>query len=264
MKALHMVFIAVLLTFAFGCGSDSGNQMMEKADNLSFNEDNTSENDVKTIVDERKLIRNAVIRFQTDNPMEINAFIKRITSDNKGYIADETSYKEDERTYYSLQLKIPADKYEYILDKIEKKAGKLDSKEVKVKDVTDEFTDTEVRLKNKRLLEEKYQELLKKTSSISEIMEVERQINTIREEIELVERRFKGLQNKINYSQIDVNFYETKSNELGFGGKLVNSLSNGWENMLSFIILMLNLWPFLLVMLIGLIILVIMIRKRAK
>lgn len=264
MYAKQIIIALVLLIFSVACGNESGDRISASYIKKPL-ESNEGENDgSKSNLSERKLIKEAFLRFKTDEPKKIKQFISNILSVHKGYIESETSYKESDKTIYTMQIRVPSGKYEYILDKIENKAGKLDSKEVKVKDVSDEYIDTETRLKNKKLLEAKYQELLKKANVISEIMEIEREINILREEIESVESRFKLLQSKINYSQIELNYYEMVSTEVGFGGKLVQSFSNGWSNMLAFVILLMNLWPFFLIIIIVIFIVLYSLKKHKK
>ncbi|MEQ9415615.1 MAG: hypothetical protein RIF39_17390, partial [Cyclobacteriaceae bacterium] len=54
------------------------------------------------------------------------------------------------------------------------------------------------------------------------------------------------IKNKVSFSTLNVNYYQLLDSDFGFGSKFMASLSNGWENLLLFLIGIMNLWPFIL------------------
>jgi hypothetical protein len=55
---------------------------------------------------------------------------------------------------------VPNSNFDHIINDIGLQVGEFDSKRIDIEDVTAEFVDIEARLKNKKQLEGKYQELL--------------------------------------------------------------------------------------------------------
>ena len=116
-------------------------------------------------------------------------------------------------------------------------------------DVTERYIDLEARLKAKKELENRYLELLKKANKISEILEIEKEINNIREEIESHQGQLNYLQNRIAMSTLQIQFYK-KTADSGithsYGSKMWHSIKSGFGLISSFFLGVLYIWPFLL------------------
>jgi hypothetical protein len=76
---------------------------------------------------------------------------------------------------------------------------------IEAQDVTDEFLDTEVRLKNARAMRDRLQQLLEK-AAVKDALEIEKELGRVTQEIERMEGRLKVLRDKIAYSTITVSF----------------------------------------------------------
>jgi prefoldin subunit 5 len=84
------------------------------------------------------------------------------------------------------------------------------------------------RLNTKRKLEERYIEILKKATKVSEILEIEKQISAIREEIEAKQGQLKYLESRVSESTVTIEFYKTIAQKEGvkisYGSKIWNSI----------------------------------------
>ncbi len=133
-----------------------------------------------------------------------------------------------------------------MLQEISNSADKVDSKNIEIKDITTAYIDTKTRLQNKKLLELRYLELLKKASKISDMLAIEDKLSEIRSDIESVESQFLHMQNQVTYSSLDLTFYSksiAKETGKDFFYKVGRSLINGWELMLSLLLGLLSFWP---------------------
>ena len=83
------------------------------------------------------------------------------------------------------------------------------------------------------------------------MLSIESQIGNVRAEIESMEGRLNYLKNQVAFSTIKITYYELTGVDFGFASKFVHSLKNGWDNLLTFLIAMVNVWPFLMLMGIG-------------
>ncbi|MCK4575546.1 DUF4349 domain-containing protein, partial [candidate division WOR-3 bacterium] len=96
-----------------------------------------------------------------------------------------------------------------LLDEI-KNIGEIESKNISEEDVTEEYYDIEARLENKRKVRERLFDLLRKAYKVKEILEVEREIERVGEEIERLEGRLRYLNIKTDYARITVTIYNRR------------------------------------------------------
>jgi len=141
---------------------------------------------------------------------------------------------------------VPTENFQAFVDGISEGVEYFEQKDISRKDVTEEFVDLEARLKAKRELENRYLELLRQAKNVKEMLEIERELANIREEIEARQGRLNYLQNRVSMSTVHIEFYkETASTgvTLSYGQKMLNALKGGWDGISVFFIGLLYLWP---------------------
>lgn len=264
MKIINKLFGLVILLSLFACNSND-----YKSGDYSRTAYESDDQDVpvttvkKNIEVGRKLITVGNVNFEVDNIDATRKKIAQAVTKNNGYISSETEDKSSWQIRNVMIIRVPAQNFDKLLQKISEGVNKFDSKNIEVKDVTEEFLDIEIRLKTKKELEARYLQLLKKANTVSEILQIEQQIGTLRSEIESVEGRLRYLKNKIGFSTLTVTFYEKIANQTEFGSKFKDGFRNGWENLIWFFVGLTNIWPFVLIF-IGLIFMLISWRKKRK
>ncbi|MFT6749019.1 MAG: hypothetical protein ACJAQ1_000948 [Flavobacterium sp.] len=199
-----------------------------------------------------KIIKNANLRFETDDLIKTNAKIQASVKKLNATIQSDAEEKEYKTNTRRLLVRIPSKNFEDFITEISKGVGYFDTKEISSQDVTEEFIDIESRLKTKKVLESRYLELLKKVNKISEILEIEKQISEIREEIESKEGRLKYLNSQVSMSSVSIKFYKTQANNGGvtvsYGSKIWNSIVSGFNSVSTFFLFLLQIWPFILIL----------------
>lgn len=195
---------------------------------------------------DRKLIRNGNLDLRTGDVKKTKVEIEKITKAIKGYISSESENNYGDRIQFMQVIRVPAAQFDDLVKQVEALAEKIENKNINTQDVTEEFIDVEARLKTKKELEARYREILKQAKTVTEIMSIEGQISQVRAEIESMEGRLTYLKNQVSYSTLTVSYYESIGTEFGFFGKIKESLGNGWDNLLSFFITLVNVWPFIL------------------
>ena len=116
-----------------------------------------------------------------------------------------------------------------------------------VKDVTEEYVDVEARLKANKELEQRYLEIMKKANTVSEMLEIEKEMGTLRADIESIEGRLNVLKSQVAFSTLTVTIYETVIAPNFFGTRVGIGFVNGWNNLLDFFVFIVNLWAFFLI-----------------
>lgn len=246
-----LIGLALILNFCSN-PSDDGNRntvLAEQSKAIATEPamyDEADPNNIETeTIYERKLTKNGSIRFETSNLDKTKQLITNAVASLNGYISNDNTSESDNRTENSLIVRIPADKADSLITVIESNASKIDYKSIDVQDVTEQFIDLDTRVRTKKEVETRYRELLARATSVEEMLKIEEQIGNIRTEIESAEGRLRYLSNQVQYSTLNVAFYE-KNSDFGFWKKMGNAFSNGWNSLLWLFVGIANLWAIIL------------------
>lgn len=205
---------------------------------------------------EKKIIKNGRLTYKTADTQQSYYSILTELKKQEAYIESESQKTEYDRKNIRLTVRVESGKFDSLFSSLTKQSVDIEERMVSIEDVTERYFDLQARIKNRKALEARYTELLKKAESIKDMLEIEKSLNKLRTEIEIEEGRFRYLGKQVRYSTIQLNFYEllpyTYSSELrpGFGARLTKSLSSGWQGFLSFLVGLIGLWPFLLLLII--------------
>ncbi len=200
---------------------------------------------------EPKIIKTAEIRFEVDNYEKADKQIRKISSHYNAVIMNENERTTNLELSNNMTIKIEPDRFEKFVDTLTSIGKFLHYKNINAKDVTEEFVDLQARLKTKKEVESRFKEILQKAKTIHEILEVENEIRTIREEIESVEGRLKYLSHQVSLSTVELSYYErleyiSKPRD-SFFAKVGKAIAQGWYGLLQFFIIILYLWPLWLI-----------------
>ncbi|MEP0985749.1 DUF4349 domain-containing protein [Ekhidna sp.] len=257
MKTLT-ILIVFLMAACGGGNSDSNLSMdyeaasMEEAvieADASFSRKTANSSQSQDQEFQKKVIKTGGLSYKVESTKEEYSRINTLLEKHEAYISSENENKGYDRINYNISIKVPPQNFDPLINDLTKDR-KLDNRWVNTDDVTDRYYDLQSRIANKKKLEERYQEILQKANNVRDILEVERNLNQVRGEIESLQGQFKLLSHRITFSTIDVSFYELIPYELdqeqrpGFGTRLVNSITAGWQGFLTFLVYTLALWPF--------------------
>lgn len=262
MNSLTKYLGLFIFLIVFGC-----NQKTEMADMAMYESElappppATRQTNVENI--ERKLIKEGTVEFETNDLKLTRKTVFTAVDKFKAYVSSDQEYNAPGRKSNTIVIRVPANNFDNFLKEATLGVERFDSKEINVKDVTEEFLDVQARLKTKKELEKRYLDLLKQAKNVTDILEIEKQIGQLRAEIESIEGRLNYLQNRVSFSTLTMTFYESLPNQTEFGQKFKHGLRNGWENLIWFLVALVNIWPFIIVAL-GFIIGIQMYRKNKK
>ena len=213
---------------------------------------------------ESKIIKSGELRYQTDDLDKTYNQILEAVKKYKAIVKNDSQNNGDYEFSRNLNIRIPNENFDAFIADISKGVSYFDRKDISSQDVTEEYIDVASRIKTKKVLEERYFELLKKANKVSEMLEIEGQLSEIREEIEAKEGRLKYLQNKVAMSTLDINFYKPvaqgRKATVSYGGRIGNAIVEGFNGISNFFISLLGIWP----VIVTLVVLFILIRKRFK
>ena len=252
MKLQRKIIGLLILILMVGCAQNdqpsfdtlNEDSMAIHADEESIAEPTEQQEEMNV---ERKLIKEGRVEFETDDIISTRTQIFESIEKYKGYSSSDQEYKSTGRISNTIIIRVPANNFDLLLSDATKGVTKFDSKNIEVKDVTEEFLDIQARLKTKKELESRYLEILKKANSVTEMLEVEKQLGQLRAEIESVEGRLKYLESKVSFSTLTMSFYQTVPNETKFGNEFKVGFKKGWDNLIWFFVILINIWPFILI-----------------
>ncbi|MCS6901863.1 MAG: DUF4349 domain-containing protein [Polyangiaceae bacterium] len=125
------------------------------------------------------------------------AEVERIAREVGGFVT--------KRTDRQITARVPAARFYETVGRLEK-LGDVIQRDVTAQDVTEEYLDTEVRLRNARAMRDRLEQLLAKANTVQDSLMIERELNRIAAEIERMEGRLKFLRDRAAYSTITVSF----------------------------------------------------------
>jgi hypothetical protein len=105
----------------------------------------------------------------------------------------------------AITIRVPAGRFDEAVKRIEK-IGDVLHRNVSAQDVTEEFADLDVRLRNARAIRDRLEILLAKSTKVEESLLIERELGRVAGDIERLEGRMKFLRDRAAYSTITVRF----------------------------------------------------------
>lgn len=213
---------------------------------------------------EQKIIKEATLKFETDNLENSFSQIKKAASTSKARIINDSEGKDFATLFRNLTIKVPSQNFDRFISDVSKGVSYFEIKNISAQDVTEQYIDLTSRLKTKKKLEERYLEILKKANKVSEILEIEEQISAIREEIESKEGQLKYLESRVSESTVTIEFYKTipekEGVKISYGSKLGTAIKSGFFSLSDLLISLLSVWPFVILFFVF----AYFIRKRLK
>ena len=206
----------------------------------------------RTETAERKIIKQGNIKFATEDIDETKSFIAQTVQELHGYISEDNAEGYSHRIEHRLTIRVPADKFDSLLQMISESVSKFDSKKIEALDVTEEYIDVAARIKTKKELQSRYAELLNQAANVDEILRIEREIGNLQTEIESVEGRMRYLVDRIAFSTLNVLYYQEIAHEgsyrFMFFVEIADGFKRGWEGFLWFLVGLSHFWVFILLM----------------
>lgn len=275
LKFAKILLFVLLLSFAFtNCGKASRGVRDEQASSYSIEEkieqektkkseaprneggdvDDVLNKDAKTdnsiLKQPQKIIKTAHLSYRVE---DINESYKKILNTIKKHgaiVSAENQENVGYRIQNSITIRVMPEKLDTLVTDLTKEAIYIDYKRITADNVTAEYVDAQSRLKTKKEVELRYIELLKRANTIGEILNVERELRVIREEIEAFEGKLKVMNDQIDFSTINLNIYQEIKSSLnpddGFFSKIWKAIKGGWKGLQLLIVGLLYLWPLLL------------------
>lgn len=244
-SGLTIVLFIILLAFAAaGCGAYKSQQLSGSArnqavtDKAGSQEPGSPNGAATSYLDmERKTIQNARLDMRVEEVPQAVEKIITFCTDNGGYMVNSHIYRDEQRYSAQLAIKVPKANLEGAMASISQ-LGEVIDRVVTSQDVTEEYYDSEARLRVLKAKEERLVGLLAKAVGISDIISIENELGKTRGEIEVLAGRLQYLSNATEYSLIDVELRQAVPGAVkapqGTLGKALQGLISSLNGLINF------------------------------
>lgn len=209
-------------------------------------------NNSKKVGRKDKTIKRGYIQIRVMDVIDAKEFVNQIVASHNSHYENESYSDSDYESNYSLVIRIPAQSFSSFVSALEAGENKITSKQISAENVTAEYFDIKVALENKERYLEQYRELLKKTGSVKDLLEVQERIRRLSEEMDVSKGRLAYLDDNVNYSTLNLTLTQRheriiSKTPINFGQRIINAFKNGGETIASLLIFLVGLWPFILI-----------------
>ncbi|MFK7767594.1 MAG: DUF4349 domain-containing protein [Mariniblastus sp.] len=179
----------------------------------------------------RKIIYNTKIGLVVKDYPTFESTLPQLVNSHGGFIASNNT----DRRYNNSQsgtwiVRVPVSEYSDFLTGITS-LGFAESRNEKAQDVTEEFVDVEARVKNKKQLEQRILKMLEdRSGKLTDVLEIERELSRVREEIERMEGRIRFLIDRTSLATVTISCREEKEYIPTAAPTLASRISESWSD----------------------------------
>jgi anti-sigma factor RsiW/predicted double-glycine peptidase len=162
----------------------------------------------------RKLIRNATVELEVVSFDDAVQKITALANEERGYVATTNSDKQaNGKLRGQVIVKLLPENLDHFLQKV-RGLGELKNQTLGTEDVTKAYFDTDARLKNARVMEQRLIDMLKtKTGKVSDLLQVEKELGRVREEIEKMQGELKYWDSQVQFATVTISLAEKDMEE---------------------------------------------------
>jgi anti-sigma factor RsiW len=167
-----------------------------------------------SVVPNRKLIRNAEVELEIVSFDDAVQKITALANEERGYVATSSSEKQaNGKLKGEIVVKVLPENLDHFLQKV-RALGDLKNQTLGTEDVTKAYFDTDARLKNARVMEQRLIEMLKtKTGKVADLLQVEKELGRVREEIEKMQGELKYWDSQVQFATVTISLSEKDMEE---------------------------------------------------
>jgi primosomal protein N'' len=203
-----------------------------------------------------QIARTARLRIVSSDFDGVRSALDRTLQEVGGFVGQiDVSGARGEPRNLTATLRVPADKLDQALAAL-KRLGTVVEESQASDDVTEQVVDLDARLSNARNTEKRLVDLLQqRTAKVSDVLEAEREVARVREEIERLDARRKNLARRVTYAIVTLRVSEQREASLDLGplpmsAQLRNALMDGLRGAFSSIVeaalILMRIGPFVL------------------
>ncbi|MBU0687113.1 MAG: DUF4349 domain-containing protein [Candidatus Margulisbacteria bacterium] len=158
----------------------------------------------------RKQIFTVNMNLEVQKVDQAISYVKDAAASLGGYILNSSSYKSGGGKSGYVTVKIPPNQLDAFTERV-KKIGTVVSESLSGEDITEKYYDITTRIANKKELEKRLLALLYKSGKVSDLLDVEKEIGRVREEIERMQGSIKYYDSLVDMATVNISLFEPTS-----------------------------------------------------
>lgn len=233
---------------------------------------------VNPVIDSRKIIKNIDMRLQTQAFDTSAEQIPQIAESFGGFVQDSyiegrDMYNERGTRSANFTIRIPVEKLDSFVNSVGS-SFHVTSKSQNSQDITESYYDSKARLDALRIQEQRLLEMLKQAAELEYLLQVEKELMSVRYEIESLTSSLNRMDSYVSMSTVTIYLQEVIKYEpvedvpVTFGERISRAFSESWKNFgefsQDFAVWFVAAFPALLVIAIIAFIIITIIRKGVK
>ena len=182
----------------------------------------------------RKIVRNGEVRVVVKQYQPARRAVEELAQQAGGYVgSSQVQHSLGQVSSATPVLRVPTGRFDDLRASIAR-LGTLERESTSSQDITEDYCDLRARLANARKLEARMLELLaKQTDKLADLLQVERELGRVREEIERFEGKLRLLDSLVDLStltvQLSVQERYVPPRAPSFGEDAKDVLRRSWE-----------------------------------
>lgn len=162
---------------------------------------------------ERLVVRTATLSVVSDDVQRSVAAVTDYATAVGGFVVSSDVWGLEDVPSATVTLRVPVGQFDAAREEIRRSGRRVVSENSEGQDVTEEFVDVEARVRNLRASEAQFLEIMKRATTVEDILRVQQQLERVRGQIELSEGRLQYLERSAKLSTITV-FYSSDEAQL--------------------------------------------------
>jgi hypothetical protein len=155
-----------------------------------------------------KIIRTASINLEVDDYFIASTKVEAFAKKYGGYVSTSNARADqNNRKSGTVTIRVPELHFDAVLAELSL-LGDIKSKNMGGQDVTEQHIDLQARVNNSQAHEKRLLAMYDNASNMNEMMNVERELSRVRENIERMEGQLRYLNNRVAMSSVTVYLYE--------------------------------------------------------
>ena len=175
-----------------------------------------------SVSDDRMIVRTGNISIVVDDISAALADIAQIAEGYKGYVVSSNSWKDGERVYGSISIRVPAESYDIASKSVSQMAVEVTSQSTSSQDVTEEYVDLTAQLSSLKATQAQLLLIMAKADKVADILAIQTQLTSIQTQIEQIEGHMQYLEKTSATSLLNVSLSQAKL-EAKFTASSVNA-----------------------------------------
>ncbi len=181
------------------------------------------------------VIRTGTASIEVDSLERAIALVRALAHRVGGFVAGSAAQTGKGQLHSaSLEIRMPADRFDDAVDGL-RPLGKVESVNISSQDVGEEYVDVAARMTNARHLEARLIDLVaRRTGKLADVLNVERELARVREEIERYEGRLRYLRSRAAVSTLTLTVHEPiPVVHNGSPGVIAEAVRQAWRNFIG-------------------------------